>query len=173
MHIVILNNDIKICSVNSSNEKRRVKIDEEGSFVCLKAIPYFQSISKSTDFVCLSFHQIWMNEASTNRQKKSPEPCFTNAGLQQIVRAADRLHQCPLPSALHLYFWSSRSEWQIHNKFCCPSSSVICSHQSQEDSSQVALILLRHSCAQIDSHHLRFLHRQLEINQYTHQWGCR
>lgn len=133
---------------------------------------FVQYLNQVTLSVWTFITEIWINEASTKWQKQSPEPCYTNAALQQTVRTAGWPSSMP-SEALRLYFWSPWSECQIHNKVCCPSSSVICSHQRQEDSSQVALILLSHSWARIDSRRLRFLHGQTETHQYTHQWCCR
>lgn len=136
---------------------------------CVSFCMFESDSSFSIDFVCLGFG-FGIDEASKTWQKQSPEPCYTNAGLQQTSR--DRRPPPSMPSeALRLHLWSPWSERQIHNKICCPS--VIRSHQSQEDSSQVALILLSCSWDQIDSRHLRLLHRQAETHRYTHQRRCR
>lgn len=135
----------KIFCVNTNIKRRKAIMLKTSGF---RLIPHFHSVSKSNNFLIESDSMTpQQNDKSKNSGLKQSEP--------QMVFIMPY-------EALRLYLWSHWSECQIHNKVCCPSSSVICSHQSQEDSSQVHLISLSRSRTQIDSHHLHFLHGQIE-----------
>lgn len=70
--------------------------------------------------------------------------------------------------------WSPWSFCEIPYRVGCPSSSVVCRHRRQADSSQVAIISLSpHSRAQRDGSHLHFLHMPTGSHRNTHRWCCR